>query len=57
MHARWQINEEHQIAVVGAGQGGSFDHTIKLKVIKLKEAMNGWDSNKWKEEIKINAKE
>ena len=40
-----------EIADVGAGFGGGFDHTSKLKVMKFKEAMNGQDSNKWKEDI------
>ena len=40
-----------EIAAVG------FNHTSKLKVMKVKEAMNGPDSNKWKEEIKMNGNE
>ena len=38
-----------KFASVGAGLGGRFNHTSKLKVIKFKEAMNRPDSNKWKE--------
>ena len=38
-------------AALGAGLGGEFDHTSKLKVIKFKEVMNGPDSKKRKEEI------
>ena len=40
-----------KIAVVGVGLGGRFNHFSKLKVMKFKEAINGPDSNKWKEEI------
>ena len=39
------------IAAVGVGLDSRLDHTSKLKVIKFKEAMNGPDSNKWKEKI------
>ena len=39
-----------EIAAVGAGVGGGFDHTRELKMMKFKEDMNGPDSNKWKEE-------
>ena len=35
-----------EIAAVGAGLGGRFDHTSELKVKKFKEAMNGPDSDK-----------
>ena len=41
-----------EIAAVGSGLGGEFNHTSKLKVMKFKEAMNGPDSDKRKEEIK-----
>ena len=46
-----------RIVAVGARLGGRFNHTIKLKVMKFKEAMNQLDSDKWKEEIKINSTE
>ena len=41
-----------KISMVRSGLGGRFDHSSKLKVMKFKEAMNGPDSSKWKEEIK-----
>ena len=40
-----------EISAVGAGLGSAFDHTSEQKVLKFKEAMNGPDSGKWKEEI------
>ena len=45
-----------EIVAVGAGLGGRFDHTSELKVMNIKEAMNGSDSDKWKVEIKIEHK-
>ena len=39
------------IAAMGAGIGGIFGHTSKLKVMKFKAAINGPHSNTWKEEI------
>ena len=41
-----------EIADVGAGLGGGFNHTIELKVMKFKEAINRPESDKWKKEIK-----
>ena len=41
-----------KIAAVRAMLGGGFDHTSKQKVMKVKEAMNGPNNNKGKEEIK-----
>ena len=37
-----------EIAAVGAGLRCGFNHTSKLKVMKLKEAMTEQDSSKWK---------
>ena len=46
-----------EIAAVGAGLGGGFDHTYNLKVMKFKEVMNWPDSNKWKEDIENEQKQ
>ena len=49
LHDKEKMNID--ISAVGAGLGGCFDHASKLKVMKFKEAKNGLDSNKWKEDI------
>jgi hypothetical protein len=36
---------------VGAGVGGGFENTNKLKVMNYKEAVNGPDSKHWKAEV------
>ena len=46
-----------EIAAEGAGLGGGFDHISKLKVMKLKEAMNRPDNNKLKEKIENEQKQ
>ena len=40
-----------KIAAIGARLGGRFNHISKFEVMKFKEATNGPDSSKWKEEI------
>ena len=37
---------------VGAGVGGRFDNTNKLKPMKYQAAIDGRDGKEWKEEIK-----
>ena len=41
----------YEIATVGAGVGGGFDHTTELKVLNYEEAMQSNDINKWKEAV------
>ncbi len=40
-----------EFANVGAGVGGRFENTNKLKVMNYKEAVNGPDSEHWKAEV------
>ena len=40
-----------EFANVGAGIGGGFKNTSKLKVINYKEAVNGPDGKRWKAEV------
>jgi hypothetical protein len=40
-----------EFADVGAGIGGGFENTNKLKVMNYKEAVNGPDGDHWKPEV------
>jgi hypothetical protein len=40
-----------EFANVGAGVGGGFKKTNKLKVMNYKEAVNGSDGKQWKAEV------
>lgn len=41
----------YEIATVGAGVGGVFDHTTELKVLNDDQAMQSDDVEKWKEAV------
>ena len=43
--------ESMELALVGAGIGGGFANTNKLKVMNYKEAMQSPDRAAWEEEI------
>jgi hypothetical protein len=40
-----------EFANIGAGVGGGFKNTNKLKVMNYKEAVNGSDGERWKAEV------
>jgi hypothetical protein len=42
---------EMEFANIGAGIGGGFENTMKLKPMKYKEAINGPDGKAWEKEI------
>ena len=51
----WKLEEDEtkniKIAAVEAKLGDRLNHNHKLKVMKFEVAVNGPDSDKWKEEI------
>jgi hypothetical protein len=51
MAAKGSINSIVEIAAVGAGEGGGFEHTSELKPMKYKEAMATKDKYKWDQAV------
>ena len=45
------LNEIHELGLVGAGIGGGFAHTSELKVVKYNEAMAGPDKKEWEKAV------
>ena len=46
------VKENVEISQVGAGVGGGFDTTSKLKVMNYHKAMQSPDADEWKVEVK-----
>jgi hypothetical protein len=41
-----------ELALIGAGVGGSIEHTSELKVLNYKKAMQSPDAEEWRKEIR-----
>jgi hypothetical protein len=46
-------DDDDEVALVGAGLGGGFEHTSELRTMKYKDAMKSPDKKKWDDAVEV----